>query len=71
MHKIITNYDEDDGFMELSFLAFHTHTHADDVLIAKITVFSIFSIFFTTLKNAWVVILFGLRVSAVNCWGGP
>ena len=64
----ITDYGKDDGFMELSFLMFHTHTHAD-VLIAKITVFRTFSIFLTTLKKASVVILFGLRVSAANCWG--
>ena len=65
----ITDYGEDDGFTELSFLTFHTRTHEDDVLIAKITVFRTFSIFLTTLKKASVVILFGLRVSAANCRG--
>ena len=62
----ITDYGKDDGFTELSFLAFHTRTRKDDILIAKITVFRTFSIFLTTLKKASVVILFGLRVSAVN-----
>ena len=65
----ITNYGEDDGFTELSFLMFHTCTREDDVLIAKITVFCAFSIFLITLKKARVVILFGLRVSAANCQG--
>ena len=41
----ITDYGKDDGFTELLFLAFHTCAHADDVLIAKITVFRTFSIF--------------------------
>ena len=65
----ITDYGEDDGFTELSFLAFHTRTREDDILIGKITVFHTFSIFLTTLKKASVVILFGLRVSAANCRG--
>ena len=65
----ITNYGEDDRFTELSFLTFHTCTREDDILIAKIMVFCIFSIFLITLKKASVVILYGLRVSAANCWG--
>ena len=65
----ITDYGEDDGFTELSFLVFHTRTRKDNVLIVKITVFRTFSIFLTTLKKASVVILFLLRVSAANCWG--
>ena len=65
----ITDYGEDDGFTELSFLPFHTRTCEDDIFIAKITVFRTFSIFLTTLKKASVVILFGLRVSAANCRG--
>ena len=47
----ITDYGEDDGFTELSFLAFHTRTREDDVLIAKITVFRTFSIFFNHPKE--------------------
>ena len=65
----ITNYGEDDRFTELSFLTFDTRTREDNILIAKITVFRTCSIFLTTLKKASVVILFGLRVSAANCWG--
>ena len=34
------DYGEDDGFTELLFLTFHTRTCEDDVLIAKIMVFS-------------------------------
>ena len=41
----ITDYGKDDGFTELLFLMFHTHTCEDNVLIAKITVFRTFSIF--------------------------
>ena len=64
-----TDYDEDDGFTELLFLAFHKRTCEDDVLIAKITVFRTFSIFLTILKNVRVVILLGFKVSAANCLG--
>ena len=65
----ITDYGKDDRFTELSFLAFHTCTREDHLLIAKIMVFCTFSIFLITLKKASVVILFGLRVSAANCRG--
>ena len=65
----ITNYGKDDGFTELSFLTFHTCKYKNDILIAKITVFHTLSICLITLKNARVVILFGLRASAANCWG--